>query len=330
MQHVRTWFGIYSVKDGQILSCDLYPKDVKTLVDRLQEVESSLVSSDVNGLDLRVAARECGFATTDEDYDEMFHAVYTELATRQVAASRSDETILVQSIEALDDLGRITNVLSERLKELYDINFPELDLKGEHLVQFVSENGTRDDIEQWGENDKNTLAREKKSTGMPLPKTFAMVIKDMAPNIAGLYTNKEQMSKFIETHMESNYSNLSDTAGVHIGARLISIAGGVQKLASMPSGTIQVLGAEKALFKHLRGNATSPKHGVIFQHPLVRDAPWWLRGKISRLLAAKISMAVRVDFYSGDFRKEIAEDLDRKVGELRKKYPKPPKRKGRK
>ncbi|MCK4937030.1 MAG: rRNA biogenesis protein [Methanosarcinales archaeon] len=318
------------MKNGHVLTCDPYPKDVKTLVDKLQENQSSLISDNLDSLDLRILAKECGFVTTDEEYDALFHAVYTELAIRQVAASMSNDTILVQSIEALDDLDRITNVLSERLKEMYDLNFPEIGLKGEKLVYFVSEHGTRNDFEQCGLDDKNINTIAKSSTGMELPEAFANSIKDLASNIARLYADKDQISKFIETHMESNYSNLSDTAGVHIGARLISIAGGAQKLANMPSSTIQVLGAEKALFKHLKGNATSPKHGVIFQHPLVRDAPWWQRGKIARLLAAKISLAVRVDFFAGDFRKDIAQDLDRKVKELRKKYPNPPKRKGSK
>ncbi len=318
------------MENGHILACDPYPKDVKSLVDRLQEIQSSLMSDNLDGLDLRVAAKKCGFVTTDEEYDALFQAVYTELAIRQVAASRSNDTILVQSIEALDDLDRITNVLSERLKEMYDLNFPEIGLKGEKLVYFVSKHGTRNDFEQCDLDNKNINTIAESSTGMELPEAFANSIKNLASNIAGLYADKDQISKFIETQMESNYSNLSDTAGVHIGARLISIAGGVQKLANMPSSTIQVLGAEKALFKHLRGNATSPKHGVIFQHPLVRDAPWWQRGKIARLLAAKITLAVRVDVFAGDFRKEIAEDLYHKVEELRKKYPNPPNRKGRK
>ncbi|MCL7475680.1 MAG: rRNA biogenesis protein [Methanosarcinales archaeon] len=315
------------MKNGHVLSCELYPKDVKTLVDRLQEVQTSLISDDLDGLDLRVAAKECGFVTSEEEYNALFHAVYTELAIRQITATRSNDTILVQSIQAMDDLDRITNALSERLKEMYDLNFPEIGLKGEKLVHFVSKHGTRNNVNHCDLEHKNIHILAECSTGMELPEAFANCIKDMASNIAGLYAAKDQISKFIGNHMERNYSNLSDVAGVHISARLISIAGGAQKLANMPSSTIQVLGAEKSLFKHLRGNATSPKHGVIFQHPLVREGPWWLRGKIARLVAAKISLAVRVDFYAGDFRKELAEDLNRKVGELYNKYPSPPKRK---
>ena len=95
----------------------------------------------------------------------------------------------------------------------------------------------------------------------------------------------------------------------------------------MPSSTIQIRGAEKARFKHLRGNAPSPKLGVIFQHPLVKESTWWLRGKIARALASKISIAVRIDYYSGKFDNDIAKNLYRKVDDLHKKYPKPRRKK---
>lgn len=120
---------------------------------------------------------------------------------------------------------------------------------------------------------------------------------------------------------------LSAVAGTHVGARLLGIVGSSKKLASMPSSTIQVLGAEKALFKHLSGNAPSPKHGVIFQHLVVKKSPWWLRSKMARVLASKISIAVRIDYYSGTFDEDIAKDLYRKVDELHKKYPKPRRKK---
>jgi len=106
------------------------------------------------------------------------------------------------------------------------------------------------------------------------------------------------------------------------GCQTAGHCGSSKKLASMPSSTIQILGAEKALFKHLRGNATSSKHGIIFQHPLVKESPWWLRGTIARVLAAKISIAMRIDYYSGTFDEDIARDLYRKVDDLHKKYPK--------
>ncbi len=89
--------------------------------------------------------------------------------------------------------------------------------------------------------------------------------------------------------------------GSLIAARLISLAGSLEKLAKMPSSTVQVLGAEKALFRSLHENAKPPKHGVIFQYPEIRGSPRSLRGKIARALAGKLAIAAKVDAMSGKY-----------------------------
>ena len=94
--------------------------------------------------------------------------------------------------------------------------------------------------------------------------------------------------------------NTSRVAGVLVASRLISAAGGLKKLMLMPSSTIQVIGAEKALFRHLRGRAKPPKHGIIFQSPFVNGAPLKHRGKMARALASKISISSKVDYYNGE------------------------------
>ena len=111
--------------------------------------------------------------------------------------------------------------------------------------------------------------------------------------------------------------NLNLIAGPMLGARLISIAGSLEKLAEFPSSTIQVIGASKALFKHLRARAPSPKHGIIYSHPLINTAPWWVRGKIARAVAAKLSLAARIDFYSGKKDLSLAEKLETKVLQIK-------------
>jgi len=327
MQIVRTWFGIFSVEDGIINSCDLYQKDVKTLAGRLQEIPEALECNEVCGNDICTLAKDWGFIASENEYDELFRQVNIEHTMMQVAASGSDEHILIRFIDALDDLDKNTNALSERLKELYDLHFPELRLKGEPLARFISKHGLRNDISNWNMEDEKILERARNSSGMELPGPWGTCIIGLAASIAGLYDNKNRISLDIEEYMNNHLPNLSAVAGTHVGARLLGIVGSSKKLASMPSSSIQVLGAEKALFKHLRGNATSPKHGVIFQHPLVKESPWWLRGKIARALASKISIAVRVDYYSGTFDADIAKDLFRKVDELHKKYPKPRRKK---
>ena len=97
--------------------------------------------------------------------------------------------------------------------------------------------------------------------------------------------------------------NTTHLLGGLLTAKLISHVKSVEKLATLPASTIQVLGAEKALFKHLRskGRVKPPKHGYLFQHPKVSSAPKKLRGKIARTLAAKVALAAKVDAYGGEF-----------------------------
>jgi nucleolar protein 56 len=317
---IRTWFGIFSIENENIVACDLYPRDVRTLAERLQETPRALEASEICGYDIRQLALKWKFVISEQEYDKLFHSVNIEYTRQQVRAAKSDELVLIKSIEAMDDLDRIINALSERLDELYDLNFPELKLKSEALVHFVSRYGTRDNPDTWKVEEVEILKMAEHSMGIDLPVSYADNIRELAVNISGLIENRNRLSNHIELYMTGNLPNLSAITGVHIGARLISIAGSVQKLVNMPSSTIQILGAEKALFKHLKGNASSPKHGVIFQHPAISGSSRRLRGKIARILASSISMAVRVDYYSGDYRREIAESFNRKLEALHKKF----------
>ncbi len=116
--------------------------------------------------------------------------------------------------------------------------------------------------------------------------------------------------------------NLTNIAGHILGARLLSFAGSLERLASLPSSTVQVIGASNALFKHLKGKAPSPKHGVIFRHPLVNNAPKNFRGKIARALASKISLAARCDCYSGELKESLVHELEMKVKAIKKRHSK--------
>jgi nucleolar protein 56 len=113
--------------------------------------------------------------------------------------------------------------------------------------------------------------------------------------------------------------------GPTLGAKLIRYTGGLGRLTVVPSGTIQLLGAEKALFRHLKEKADPPKYGVIFQHPMINQAKWWHRGKIARTFASKISIAARIDYYGGEFIADTLEkQMEKRVAEVKKKYPNPP------
>jgi len=110
-----------------------------------------------------------------------------------------------------------------------------------------------------------------------------------------------------------------------LGARLIALAGGLTNLAKMPASTIQVLGAEKALFRSLKTGTRPPKHGIIFQHTLLHEAKKWQRGKIARAIAGKLAIAARTDAFGGRYAGEkLREDLERRIKEIQEKYVQPP------
>jgi nucleolar protein 56 len=121
--------------------------------------------------------------------------------------------------------------------------------------------------------------------------------------------------------------NLSAVLGTSVGARILARAGSIKNLAIMPASTIQVLGAEKALFRSLKTGSQPPKHGLLFQHTLVHAAPRWQRGKIARAIAGKAAIASRVDYHGGGLNQVLLDKLNIRVDEIGKKYVEPPERK---
>ena len=106
---------------------------------------------------------------------------------------------------------------------------------------------------------------------------------------------------------------------------MIALAGSLRNLAVKPASTIQVLGAEKALFRSLKTGARPPKHGLIFQHNLLHDAKRWQRGKIARVLAGKLAIAVRADAFGGKFVADgLKADIEKRLKEIKEKYKEPP------
>ncbi len=291
---VRTWFGIFTLDEDRITGVELFKNDIDSILERLAN-EPLLLRGRVAGEDLRDLAIKHGFITSQEEYDRMLHEVNIRIVREQLARSVTPERQISAAIEAIDDIDRTGNILAERLKEWYMLNFNETDLKGSELARHVLE------------------IKEQK----PESRT----IQSLASGLLRLYEARISIEEYLEDSMHKLAPNLTSIAGYILGARLLSVAGSLERLASMPSSRVQVLGANNALFKHLKGKATSPKHGLIFRHPYVNTAPKWQRGKIARALAAKISLASRYDCYSEGLRENLHEELERKVFDIRKRTP---------
>ena len=272
------------------------------------------------------------FLKSSTELAKLIHDVSMEMSRTSVrrAAERRD-FLIVQAVETLDDLDKTLNLFANRIREWYGLHFPELSRiinNHETYAKLVRDLGERKNFSE--ENlRKTSLPKEKinkiikaaqTSMGANLRDDDIDKIQILCSQYMNLLTARRKIEGYLKEMMKEEAPNLSAIAGPILGAKLIALAGGLENLAKMPSSTIQVLGAEKALFRSLRTGARPPKHGVLFQHVLVHGSKRSLRGKISRALAGKIAIAARTDIFSdvyiGD---RLKKDLLEKIEEIKKK-----------
>ena len=284
-------------------------------------------------------ALEAKMFDSPEEFAEWLHGLELEYTRRKLrSAAQKRDMLAAQAIRAIDDIDRTTNLFVARLREWYSIHFPELnDLISEHedYVKVVAELGHRDNMTVenlvklgFSEEKARKIAEAaRNSIGADLSDFDIEAIRTLAKITSDLYRLRRQLTTYIEQVMKEVAPNITALVGPLLGARLISLAGGLDKLARMPASTIQVLGAEKALFRALRTGGKPPKHGVIFQYPDIHRSPKWQRGKIARALAAKLAIAAKVDAFTGRYiGDQLREELRRRIQEIKRIYAKPPKR----
>jgi nucleolar protein 56 len=246
------------------------------------------------------------------------HKVTSMLAKEEVHKALSDrESLLIPTVQLLEELDTILNNLSSRMREWYGVHFPELGKRVEGHQEYATiitnignrKNLTVNALQEMSfkkGNAKLIVKLSEISMGASFDLDDLEVLKKFAQQTLNLYQYRNELSEYIGLLSKELSPNLYHIAGKILGAKLIEKAGGLKKIAMMPSSTIQVLGAEKALFRALKNKAKPPKHGLIFQHPYVHNAPKALRGRRARSLASKIAIAARADWFSGNF---IADDL---------------------
>ena len=274
-----------------------------------------------------------------EDYRKYLHEVSIALTRRKVRkAAEKRDLFIAQAINALDDINKTINLFASRIREWYSLHFPELDdLVDEHedFLKVVSYIGPRDHItiEKLKElGFKESLARRiveasKTSMGADVADFDIKAMQQVSDIALKLYEVRRALERYIDEAMLEVAPNIRGLVGPLLGARLISLAGGLSKLATLPASTIQVLGAEKALFRALRTGGKPPKHGVIFQYPAIHRSPRWQRGKIARALAAKLAIAARIDAFTGEYKAdELKAELERRIQEIKRLYARPPAR----
>ncbi len=266
-----------------------------------------------------------------------FAIVLSSLKVGEISAKL--DLHVIQSVNALDEIDKIVNAMGARMREWYGLHFPELDAMMQSLpayCEIVSRAGDRKNIDQAvlkdiGLQDRvdDVVDAARSSKGGAITMDNLGVLQNLAEEIKHLSNTRDSLTKHLEQEMDKVAPNTKEILGATIGARMIAKVGSLDRLAMLPASTVQVIGAERALFRALKTGSRPPKHGIIFQHPLVHSAPKWQRGKIARAIAAKVVIAARIDAYKGVKEPSLMGKLNERIEEIRQKYKEPVEREER-
>ncbi|RDB19541.1 Nucleolar protein 58 [Hypsizygus marmoreus] len=215
------------------------------------------------------------------------------------------DTMVVQAIALLDDLDKEINIYAMRVKEWYGWHFPEMAkiisdnvayAKVIRLMGFRTNASSTSFAAILPEDLEAVLkAAAEISMGTEISDSDIAHIHSLCDQVIAITAYRTQLAEYLRNRMNAIAPNLTALVGDLVGARLISHAGSLLSLAKHPASTIQILGAEKALFRALKTKHDTPKYGLIYHASLIGQAPPKLKGKMARMVATKAALSVRVD-----------------------------------
>ena len=315
-------------------SCEVTDQSLITILDKLYS-DTNFIYKTIDSSNLFSLFVQSGFFTSEEEIRTFLHTFSIEYSKQQIRdVSGQEDLQIIEGINSLDELDKAINILMARINEWYGLHFPELEnlvKDSNEYFKFVSlglnrSSITEKDLVSFSFSEKKLdaiFSAAQDSKGGEINSKDLSIISILSENVINLVKVRDKMLNYISDLMNNIAPNLSAIAGPTIGARLIAKSGGLMKLAKLPSSTIQVLGAEKALFRSLKSGSRPPKHGIIFQHDKVHSSPKWQRGKIARSLASKIAIAARIDVFRGSKEIDIEHSLDERYREIQEKYASP-------
>jgi len=224
----------------------------------------------------------------------------------QFSAEKEDHMI-IHAIKLLEDLDKWLNTLCMRLREWFGINFPELQkVVNDNILyaKIIQRGETRvgvleKDMSDFLEEDIEAQVKEaaKYSMGAKITPEDLDRVKNLAELIIDYNDDRNRLSDYLATRMKTIAPNLTHVVGERVGAKLIAHASSLVGLAKQPASTLQIMGAEKALFRAMKSRTATPKYGHIYHASLVGQSSSKIRGKIARTLACKASIAARIDAF---------------------------------
>lgn len=291
MYLVTRWFGTFLCDENGIKSKILFPKDPEDIAKRLLKIDKQEL------------------LTEEKKITKGADVIVNEKRLQKIGEyNQNDSFFKKMSIEP-EDFGFTQDLIHKASIALAE-NKVEEKLKSEDL-QVIQMVNALDDLIQ-----TSNLLSERMDCWSVIP-TPEKKIKPFENLFFTVNDEIKRLELQIECDVRKIAPNISEIAGSLISARLMSLAGGMERLACMPASTIQLLGAEKALFRFKKEGGKPPKHGVIFQHPLINRAQRRNRGKIARILAAKIAIAAKADvFTKRNISNYLKDDMNRRIRDI--------------
>ncbi|MBR9682270.1 MAG: hypothetical protein GOV02_01210 [Candidatus Aenigmarchaeota archaeon] len=326
--------GLFAVEDGKMIAYELFSKDSEVIAKRMADFEAEKEIPELKKLIMRLKKKGKNDIVTEQPNDASVYlkenfrklAIDLEFVRDQaelnkllsgISISRTKtkisklekrDKLIIQAVSLIGDLDKILNMLTERLREWFGMHYPELRIVDhERFVKKVAKYGRRENFEEF-----------EKSMGMEIGDEDAEMIQTYAKELHNMYVLRNDTERYLNKVVPEEIPNIAALLGNVLAARLLSNAGSLERMAKMSSSTIQLLGAEKSLFKFLKDKSITkpPKFGIIFTHPDISMGKKQLQGRIARLMASKLTIAARADFYS---KQDLSEQLVREYQEKLKK-----------
>jgi len=328
---VTTWRGTFLLDGDRVVHSELAPDDDPALLERvrarrrgdLTPEEARMLASPesrswVTG-DRRLAehgprldARSPRILSRSDRDTSRLRDLLLRDAEQALEESWDPSIHVEEAVRAASDLDRVKNLIGERLGSWAGRDAPGLD------------------VEDHARAAARVLDEEPLESSLgPGDEALRSARRRLAELYRAVETAQAALAAAVESATPERTPNLVALLGPAQTARLLAQAGGLDRLARLPASTVQVLGAERAFFEHLRGRAPPPRHGLLFLHPAIQSAPRGERGKLARALAGKVSIAARLDQNETPVRAELAQSFERRRAELKARRGAPKRAKGR-
>lgn len=292
---VSLWHGAYLVEDGRVLDHRAVPADSATLAER----EGARSRGELTPEERELLGLNDGRRWTTRDRRLVGGAVEFDLRApagvdRGVPVGPHRDAVLAAADRALLAAWDPSVHVQEAVRSLRDLD-RALNLLGERLAGWASHDAPGVDPDDPTGAARSVLAATEPSRFGPSEPTLVQARRRLAELFLELRRLREEVDRAVVAAAPSRTPNLSALLGAELSSLLLAQAGGLDRLARLPASTVQVLGAEKAFFEHLRGRAPPPRHGLLFLHPSIQSATRVDRGRLARSLAAKVAIAARLD-----------------------------------